>query len=195
MSEAISEGQGDCEQALVDVRKACRLLLLFHRRVRTLCQEMSKYISYKPYWIESPMGHSMDPELVFTPTMRRMYLPIAKSNDSSNGDHMLEFIIQADSMFEDFANGQDTLTPDDSKSRIMFRVYKNKSLNPRNWLVISRTYHHSLSDQDVLQVSSDQTVEAYSKWFNFCDLCDQSSIQAAVDLFMGDVKTILDVQL
>ena len=185
----------ESDKAFIDVRKAFRLLFLFQSRVRNVCHDICEQLNYWHYYSESPIGHGYDPEEVFVPTLRRLYLPAKRPNNAIKDDHMLELVSVADDSFESFVKEESAETPEDANSFLLFRIYINKSNEERNWLGISRKYHNEFTDFDKHIISSDKTAVSYCQRFDFCELCDSSAISKVLKNFKSNVQEILKLAL
>jgi hypothetical protein len=187
-----------CSKTLVDVRKACRLIFLYQRRVFTICQEISDKLNYWRYYSDTTIGQGYDPEVkdFFVPTFRRMYLPPNKSNNACKGDHMLELISVVDDSFDDFINMKSAVSPGKSNSYMVFRIYLNHVEQERNWYYnISKIYHNQFWEYDKRIESNDRTVSAFCQRFDFCRLYEPLMIEKALKLFQENVLREVSVQL
>lgn len=195
--------QNDLNQALLDVRKAYRLLFLFQRRILDLVQELSGRLGQEFYvwlpagdnesitWLKNPLQASAWKMLPIH-NASFLFLPAgADPNAPRQGDWLLEVVFYDDGEPE-VSSGepapQEFRDPAESRSKIQLCAFVAKQdLGEKNW------YHDLYGETDWPEAderpeASDEGLRVLSLSVDLADLPDSSAVENLAERFLKLVK-------
>lgn len=188
----------DIKSALCDVRKAYRLLFLYHRRVADLITEIAGLMRCDFYFQafrpqrHGVYGQNWDQAL---PMIRNCFLFLPTGQDAEDvktGDWMLAVLVQSDTGFplDGEAPGLNlaTLLPvDAAQSRFSLMVYRSMIDQQRNWY---RNVWDAVSwpkDREVT-LELDGAIKTYAMSFDLAELADNDTVKDRVAHFQDALR-------
>ena len=190
----------DIKSALTDVRKAYRLLFLYHQRVADLMAELASlmrcefyYQAYRPQR-HGVYGRKWDQTL---PMIRNcvLFLPAGQDQGSENlkaGDWMLALLVHSDS---EFSLDEDAAEPDLAKlrppeaaqSRLSLMVYRSMIDQQRNWFYgVWQALNWPKDRQVTLEL--DGAVATYAMQSDLAELADSDAVKRRIADFQSALR-------
>jgi hypothetical protein len=211
---AVMDKFQEVKSAMIDVRKAYRLLWLYHRRVIDTCEKIISYFDVKHYatYIPNKPGnisyHPLNGRILdFLPMqdMRILFLNNESKSEAPNdfpyaGDYLLEIKIIADTGRDEFCN--DDVDPttfenvEKSQTKLIFYLFVNLKTRKEqtNWFYsiwnnVEYPDHNTVKDNDKIV----HDILSYGYEFNFEDLFDEDLIDNCVNTFKKNVKEKISI--
>jgi hypothetical protein len=194
----------EIEKALVDVRKAYRLIYLYQRRVLDICRTISKELGLRShsvrYWFERPAHDHIGKDkwvwdMIPMYRINFLFIPVSSDyNSPKSGDWMLNIRILSDSGYPEEAKSEPdptrfTCRPEDSKTYIGLYAML---ITPgdRNWRDLVNPNMKYPKKDDVVEVEG---AKVCGSVFDLADLYDRESIKGSVNKFKEDVGRKLGI--
>lgn len=196
----------ELDAALLDVRKAYRLIALFQRRTRDLCVEIAEAFSTKmAFYVWEPSQNDRPPRSTVSPFGGRwiwdflplydfcvLYLPEDIDQQNHNpGDWMLCVRISADSGYKTLRSSEpdprDFEEAASCESIVRLYIYYSKQAFRADWYqeVYSKNdfppddREHSFNDGQIL---------AFGKRFSLSELSDGTAVRHCIDEFRRELS-------
>lgn len=187
----------DVKSALADVRRAYRLLFLYHRRVADLIAEIASlmrcefyYQAFRPQR-HGVYGQNWDQAL---PMIRNCFLFLPSGQETQElrtGDWMLAVLVHSDTEFPLDDAPDVSLAklrpPEAAQSRLSLMVYRSMMDQERNW------YHNvwlaaGWPKDGQVTVDIDGAIATYAMSFDLAGLTDSDAVKSQVTRFQDALR-------
>ncbi|MDI9849517.1 hypothetical protein QM467_15785 [Rhodoblastus sp. 17X3] len=205
-------GNSELSLALLDVRRAYRLLWSYQRRMLDMmcviadAFEEHEFYVWEPSYFEPPCKRTRDPSKHWAwdmlPMVNMAYLCLpegADRNHPKKGQWMLEILLTSDSGFElsETENEPDSKTfapAENAESTLTLLAWQCTADTDLNWHAKMWAAHDYPEGDDVLTDLDEMPFRVLSKTFELSTLADRNAVRAAVAQFQALVDEKMGIQ-